>query len=106
MAMGAYNLANVIHKQKGDPIKAEELARECLRIRTLLDRCFKNNVGISNSCQLLADILRLQNKLGDETRELLERFIAISIRNEGLDGLSIAHGNHNIGIFFTSNLQE
>jgi flagellar hook assembly protein FlgD len=35
MAMGAYNLANVILKQNGDLIKAEELARESLRIRTL-----------------------------------------------------------------------
>jgi tetratricopeptide (TPR) repeat protein len=98
VANGAYNLANVILRQEGDLMKAEELARECLRIRILLDRFAKKNVGIS--CNLLADILRLQNKLGDETRELHERSIAISIRNDGLDGLNAAHGNHNIGMFY------
>eukprot|EP00596_Hydrurales_sp_CCMP1899_P007459 CAMPEP_0119051712 /NCGR_PEP_ID=MMETSP1177-20130426/73245_1 /TAXON_ID=2985 /ORGANISM="Ochromonas sp, Strain CCMP1899" /LENGTH=183 /DNA_ID=CAMNT_0007031023 /DNA_START=659 /DNA_END=1208 /DNA_ORIENTATION=+ len=34
VAYGYYNLANVIHQQEGDLVKAEMLARESLRIRT------------------------------------------------------------------------
>jgi hypothetical protein len=39
VAISAYNLANVIYRQKGDLdlIKAEEIARESLRIRTLIN---------------------------------------------------------------------
>jgi flagellar hook assembly protein FlgD len=54
MATGAYNLADVIYRQKGDLIKAEELARESLRIRTLIygSNCQK----VSLCCDLLAGI--------------------------------------------------
>jgi hypothetical protein len=48
----------------------------------------------------LADILRGQNQLGDETRGLYERFLAISIRNKGLDGSDTAAGNNNLGRYY------
>jgi tetratricopeptide (TPR) repeat protein len=96
VANGAYNLANVIYRQEGDLIKAEELARESLRIRTLI-----NNYSIViSSCDLLARILSAQGKLGDETKGLYERSLAISIRNEGPDGLNVAIGNINFGQFY------
>jgi tetratricopeptide (TPR) repeat protein len=98
VAKGAYNLANVIHRQKGDLIKAEELARESLRIRTLI---YDSNYSIIDlNCGLLARILGAQGKLGDETRGLYERSLAISIRNAGPDGENVANKNYNIGSFY------
>jgi hypothetical protein len=47
----------------------------------------------------LARILKEQGQLGDETRGLFERFLAISIRNDGLDGSNTAAGNLNLGSF-------
>jgi tetratricopeptide (TPR) repeat protein len=94
---GAYNLARVIYRQNGDLIKAEELAREALRIRDHLYGNSHNNVGIS--IDLLARILRAQKNLGDETRELFEHSLAIDIRNGGPDGINTAVGNLNIGNF-------
>jgi hypothetical protein len=98
VALGAYNLANVIFKQKGDLIKAEELARESLRIRTLIND--SNHSTVDLSCDLLASISSAQGKLGDETRGLYERSLAISIRDGGPDGLNVATGNYNIGVFY------
>jgi tetratricopeptide (TPR) repeat protein len=98
VAEGAFNLANVIYRQKGDLIKAEELARESLRIRTLIYDSNDNTVDLS--CGLLASILSVQGKLGDETRGLYERSLALSIRNEGPDGLDVATGNYNVGKFY------
>jgi tetratricopeptide (TPR) repeat protein len=98
VAKGAYNLANVIYQQKGDLIKAEELARESLRIRTLIYD--SNHSTVDLSCGLLASILSVQGKLGDETRGLYERSLAISIRNEGPDGFNAATGNYNIGEYY------
>jgi hypothetical protein len=37
IAMGEYNFASVLFRQNGDLIKAEELARESLRIRAQID---------------------------------------------------------------------
>jgi tetratricopeptide (TPR) repeat protein len=97
VAGGAYNLANVIYQQEGDLIKAEELARESLRIRSLINDSNYHSVG--RSCNLLAHVLRAQGKLGDETRGLYERFLAIFIRNEGPDAQNSANGNFSLGIF-------
>ena len=91
VVMGAYNLALVIYRQKGDSIKAEELARESLRIRSLINDCNHHRVG--RTCNFLASILMAQGQLGDETRGLYERFLSISIRNEGPDGPNTASGN-------------
>jgi tetratricopeptide (TPR) repeat protein len=98
MATGAYNLANVIFKQKGDLIKAEKLARESLRIRTLIYRSDHNLV--EKSCYLLAYILESQGNLGDETRGIYEHSLVLSIRNDGPDGLNTAIGNKNLGNFY------
>jgi hypothetical protein len=92
VAEGTYNLANVIFAQKGDLIKAEELARESLRIRSIIND--RNDVRCS--CRLLAHVLRAQGKLGDETRGLYERSLAICIRYEGPDGELAATGNEDL----------
>jgi hypothetical protein len=99
MARGAHNLANAIFKQKGDLIKAEELARESLRIRTLIQYGRSQNT-VEASCNLLANILRAQGKLGDETRGLQERSLASAIRSNGPDGQNTAAGNYNLGDFY------
>jgi tetratricopeptide (TPR) repeat protein len=85
VASGAYNLANVIYQQDGDLLKAEELARESLRI---------------NPCNLLASILSGQGKLGDETRGLYERSLSTFIRSFGPEGPNTAAANNNLDLFY------
>jgi hypothetical protein len=97
MAIGAFNLADLILQQDGDLIKAEELARESLRITTLTHD--SNDYIVDLSCDLLARILSAQGKLGDETSGLYERSLALSIRNERPDGNSTAIGNYSTGEF-------
>jgi hypothetical protein len=97
MATGAYNLANAINQQEGDLIKAEELAKECLRIRSLIYG--SSHFDVALSCNLLASILRQQRKLGDETKDLFERSLAITIQNEGPNGSDSATGYFNLGVF-------
>jgi tetratricopeptide (TPR) repeat protein len=94
MATGAYNLADVIVRQEGDLIKAEKLARESLRIRTL-----NNDFNINTCRDLLARIMLTQGNLGDETRELHASSLAFCIENDGLDAINTADANINIGIF-------
>jgi hypothetical protein len=97
VAEGAYNLTEVIYQQKRDLIKAEELAREYLRIRTQLYG--NNHEWVGRSCNLLAGILTAQGKLGDRTRGLYERYLVNSIRNSGPDGSNTANANCNLGLF-------
>jgi tetratricopeptide (TPR) repeat protein len=95
VAKGAYNLAYVILEQNGDLMKAEELARESLRIRTL-----KDNINIGCCLVLLARIMVVQGNLGDETRELHASSLACFIKNEGLDGINTANATINMGAFY------
>jgi tetratricopeptide (TPR) repeat protein len=98
VARGYYNLANVINQQKGDLVKAEMLARESLRIRT---RIFHNdNQSIGMSTSLLANILLSQGNLGNETKELFERSLAIYTKSGGPDGINTAVANGNMGDFY------
>jgi hypothetical protein len=98
VAIGAYNLADVIFRQNGDLMKAEELARESLRISSLING--SNNHIVGSSCSLLAGILEARGNLGDETRGFHERFLTISIRNNGSDGLHTGIGRLHIGAFY------
>jgi tetratricopeptide (TPR) repeat protein len=98
VASGYYNLASVIHKQEGDLVKAEALARESLRIRTHVYG--NDNVNVGLSCDLLAHILMSQGNLGDETMELLERSLANNTKNYGSDGTNTAISNFNLGNFY------
>jgi hypothetical protein len=97
LAMESYKLANVIFERKGDFLKAEELVRESLQIRS---RIFDSNYqSVGRSWSLLTGILKAQGKLGDETRGFYERYLTISFRNEGPDGLNTAIANYNYGDF-------
>jgi hypothetical protein len=97
VAYGAYNLADMISQQDGDLVKAEEIARESLRITSVING--SNDQIVGSRCNLLANILRTQGKLGDETRRMYERFLAISIRNSGPNGSNTAIGNYYLGLF-------
>jgi tetratricopeptide (TPR) repeat protein len=98
VANGYYNLANVIHQQEGDFLKAEMLARESLRIRIRVHG--NDHVEVGRSCSLLARILMSQDNLGDETMELFERSLAYDIKNGGPDGTNTAASNSNLGAFY------
>jgi tetratricopeptide (TPR) repeat protein len=98
VAMGASNLADVMFRQDDrDLIKAEKLARESLLIRSRLYSSNDHRIGMN--CLLLGKILLNQGKFGDETKELLERSLAIYLENEGPDGVNTAAGNISIGRF-------
>jgi tetratricopeptide (TPR) repeat protein len=98
VAKGAYNLAEVIFRQgNGDLIKAEGLARESIRIKDQLYGAHDRRTGVNYL--LLSRILRTQGEFGDETKELLERSLAIFTINEGPDGMNTAVVNIEIGEF-------
>jgi hypothetical protein len=80
-----------------DLIKAEKLAREALRIRTRLDGAGSRIVG--RCCLLLARIVCEQNNMGDETKNLYERSLAICIRYEGPNAVNTAIELISIGKF-------
>jgi hypothetical protein len=98
LALGAYNLADVIYRQDGDLMKSEELAREHLRITSVIVNCNHDRVG--RAYNILANILMGQSRLGNETRGLYERFFSNSIVNFGPDGVNTAAGNRNLGEFY------
>jgi hypothetical protein len=98
VATGYHNLASVITKQKGDLVKAEMLARESLRIRTLVYG--NDHVEVGLSCSLLARILTSQDNLGNETIELFERSLANDTKHFGPDGRNTAVSNFNLSAFY------
>jgi len=98
VAEGAYNLADVIHKQNGDLSRAELLARESLRIRCRLPG--NRTAMIGRSCTQLAKILTSQKNFGDETKQLMERSICLFISDEGLEGANVSSSNLNFAIFY------
>jgi tetratricopeptide (TPR) repeat protein len=95
---GYYDLRNVIFEQMGDCVEAETLVRESLRIRIRLHGAQHQLVGMSTG--LLANILRAQNKLGSETKDLHERSLVITIDNSGPEGINTAAINFNMGNFY------
>lgn len=103
VAEGAFNLADVYLHQRsnpnrdGDLIKAENLAREALRIRTRLHGLHHHNVGQSDL--LLARILTEQKKYGGETKELFKRSLAIFRSEGGPDDLNFAATNASAGMY-------
>jgi hypothetical protein len=103
VALGYHNLANVIHDQRVDFVKAERLIRESLRIRTQL---FDNeDIYVGSSSGLLGEILQSQGKLGSETKKLLELSLFIDIKNYGPDGRQTATAYANLGTLYR-NLAE
>jgi hypothetical protein len=102
VAFSAYNLALVILQQGGSNKlqKAEELARESLRIRTnLFGSNHHRDYKVAESSMLLAEALKQQGKGANETNELFKRSLPIWIRHEGPDGRNVASANITIGRF-------
>jgi hypothetical protein len=97
VAKGYYDLAKVITEQRGDLVKAEKLARESFRIRVLIN---SNSPLVGNTADVLASILRVQGKLGSETKKLLEQSLTNSIRNYGPDGTNTAIDHINFSHFY------
>jgi hypothetical protein len=87
----------VIYQQKGDLVRAEMLARESLRIRT--QQYGNHDLHVGGSITLLAGVLRKQDNLGAEVKELLERSLAIDTKHEGPDGFNTSISNKNLGQF-------
>ncbi len=100
MAEGYCNLATVIDVQEGDFAKAESLVRESLRIRRLLYHENPFEMLLGTSTGLLASILQSQGNYGDKTRDLLERSLAIDIKNFGPEGINTASANSALGKFY------
>jgi tetratricopeptide (TPR) repeat protein len=97
VAIGHYNLANVMMRQDGDLVKAEGLAREALRIRSQLHGNDHHRTG--ESIALLANVLRRQDFLGNDVKEFHERSLAIAVKHEGPDGINTAVNNLSLGHF-------
>jgi hypothetical protein len=105
VAEGYYDLANVVYQQQvqietepEDLVKAEALMRESLRIRTRLYD--SNHRYIGNTVGLLASILKAQGQLGHETKELLERALAIVTKHYGPDGINTAISIASLVVFY------
>jgi tetratricopeptide (TPR) repeat protein len=98
VADGYYNLATVIGNQEEDLVRAEMLARESLRIRTLIFHNDHPREGSSSS--LLANILYSEGKMNDETKDLCERALAIETKNYGPDWINTAASIGNLGKFY------
>lgn len=83
--------------EKEDLVNAENLTRESLRIRTKL---FGNLHLEGYSGSLLASILLKQGKLGYETKELLEKSLALDIKNCGPEGSNTAQAFWSLGDYY------
>lgn len=96
VAIGYYLLGKVINNQKGDYVKAEILARESYRIRLHVYGS-DHNYYVGASADLLATVLKSQDNLGDETRELYQYSLACAIQGEGPDGINVVNAHSNLG---------
>jgi hypothetical protein len=96
VAKGYCDSGNEIKEQR-DLVKAEKLVRESLRIRVLIN---SNSPLVTDPAGLLVSILRVQGKLGSETKELYEQSLANSTRNYGPDGFNTAIAHRHFGIYY------
>lgn len=102
VAKGYYNLGNVINQQWNMPgevvdiAEAEMFARESLRIYRLR----ANNLGIGSSSGLLGAIFVSQNKLGRESKEMLELALASVIKCCGPEGENTALAYGHLGTYY------
>jgi hypothetical protein len=86
-------IGNVISKQGGDLVKAERLVREAYRIRAQLPG---EPLCLGLTANILGQILSSKCNF-DEAKKQYERFLAISMRHEGPDGVNTAIANDNLG---------
>jgi tetratricopeptide (TPR) repeat protein len=97
VAGGRDNLARVFLKEDNHA-KAEMLVRESLRIRTLLYDV--NHPILGKNIGLLGSIFLSQKRINSETKELLERSLAIDKWHYGPEGLNTALSYVKMGIFY------
>jgi hypothetical protein len=93
-----HNLAHAIFLQKENLKKAENLTRETLSIRSQLYEDSHENVG--HTSDLLACILQSQDNFGNETKELIERSLAVDIRTSGAYGVNTTVGYARLGKYY------
>jgi hypothetical protein len=108
VAFASYNFASVILEQgSGNLLKAEELLRESLRIRTkLFGSNHHRDYKLAESSMLLASALQKQDKNENETKELFKLSLSIWIRHEGPDGINVATANITIGRYFLKDARK
>lgn len=99
VARGYFNFASVIFSLNVDLVKAETLARESFRIRVQLHGGV-SDVELASSAGLLGDILKTQGKLGNETKELFERALAIYTDFFGPNMVNRAVTNARLGSYY------
>jgi tetratricopeptide (TPR) repeat protein len=104
VAKGAYNLADVIYRQRGDLTNAARLAKESLDIRLLhtgndIQALMIGQVAAAKSSGLLANILTMQGELGIETQRLWVTTLNSCIKNEGPDSKNVANTYFSKGLF-------
>jgi hypothetical protein len=105
LARGYNSLASVILRQGGDQAKAVSLARVAHRISIYLGaHGDKASVHLGESiCSVSSDtlgrVLLAGDKLGEETKELLEYTLAVQLKNEGPDGARTAFCHSNLGFY-------
>jgi tetratricopeptide (TPR) repeat protein len=98
VARGYHALARIIRKQEGDLVRAEMLIRESLRIRVQIHGANHHFTGLSYG--LLGTILQSQNKLDNETKELLVHAHSINKNDYGPDGYNTAVSTVNLGNYY------
>eukprot|EP00596_Hydrurales_sp_CCMP1899_P004101 CAMPEP_0119037562 /NCGR_PEP_ID=MMETSP1177-20130426/5992_1 /TAXON_ID=2985 /ORGANISM="Ochromonas sp, Strain CCMP1899" /LENGTH=464 /DNA_ID=CAMNT_0006999011 /DNA_START=34 /DNA_END=1428 /DNA_ORIENTATION=+ len=102
VARGHHNLGNVILKQGGDLVKAERLVREASRIRAQL---LGDPLCLGLTANILGQILVRQGNF-EEAKKQYERFLAISQRHEGIDGVNTAIANESLGKYHSNMAEE
>jgi tetratricopeptide (TPR) repeat protein len=98
LAQGYIDLAYAIHERKGDLVKAERLLREACRIVSQIYGNF--HINTTNPSDILAKVLQSQGKLGPETKELVERSVAINTTHSGPEGLNTAIAYDKLGSYY------
>jgi tetratricopeptide (TPR) repeat protein len=98
VAVGYYDLARtILERPDGDLDRIEQLAREAYRIRVNL----KNDMDIGISGNLLANCLKAQGKLGDETIGLYTKFLGVCNRDQGPDNANASAINANLSRLYS-----
>jgi hypothetical protein len=91
VARGYYSMAKAIDRQTGDLLKAEKLASRL---------CSQDSERIGTCDSILSVILLIQGRVDHETKELIERTIAINTKHCGTDGANTASAYVKLATFY------
>jgi hypothetical protein len=84
-------MAKAIDRQTGDLLKAEKLASRL---------CSQDSERIGTCDSILSVILLIQGRVDHETKELIERTIAINTKHCGTDGANTASAYVKLATFY------